>query len=77
MLQFYRSESDGLVRPNYSFGSGEDVFVIPGLQDRKFTHDEVRLAFDLLDIDKNGTLDVSDIHHMLAITGQIDLSNKL
>ena len=52
-----------------SFTSGEDVFVIPGLQDRKFTADEARMAFDAIDIDRNGTLDASDIHKMLAVSG--------
>ena len=47
----------------------DELFVIPGLQSKVFTPDEIRKAFDAMDVDKNDCLDASDIRRMLALTG--------
>jgi len=53
----------------------EDVFMIPGLQSRAFTEEELRRAFEMMDLDRHGFIGPQDIRRMLDICGEGDATS--
>lgn len=53
----------------------EKSFIIPGLQSREYTDQELLLAFEMIDLDGHGKLGPSDLHRALGLSGEIDASD--
>lgn len=47
----------------------EKVFMIPGLQDRAYSEDEITLAFEMMDLDRHKELDATDLRRILDLCG--------
>mmetsp|Transcript_41592 Transcript_41592/g.75399 ORF Transcript_41592/g.75399 Transcript_41592/m.75399 type:complete len:537 (-) Transcript_41592:11-1621(-) len=52
--------------------SEDEVFMIPGLQSRAFAEDELRRAFEMMDLDRHGFIGPQDIRRMLDVCGEGD-----
>mmetsp|Transcript_23456 Transcript_23456/g.54187 ORF Transcript_23456/g.54187 Transcript_23456/m.54187 type:complete len:533 (-) Transcript_23456:45-1643(-) len=52
--------------------SEDEVFMIPGLQGRAFAEDELRRAFEMMDLDRHGFIGPQDIRRMLDVCGEGD-----
>jgi len=54
----------------------EKAFMIPGLQSKPYTEDEVALAFEMMDLDRHGVIDAQDIRRCLSLCGEGDISDE-
>jgi len=55
--------------------AGDKAFIIPGLQNRPFSEDDIRLAFDMMDLDVHGCIGASDIRRVTDLCGDPELTD--
>lgn len=54
---------------------GQQAFTIPGLQPRPFTENELATAWEMMDLDGHGALEIHDLRRTLELCGEPQATN--